>query len=53
MKDDDLDDSDAGEPQTMFLLPAEGGSYKRNPDGSLTRLEGPNPNTPTPAVEKE
>ncbi|MCC6195716.1 MAG: hypothetical protein IT518_14730 [Burkholderiales bacterium] len=32
---------DEGEPQTVFLAPAEGGSYRRNQDGSLTRLAGP------------
>lgn len=32
-------ESDEGEPQMKFLLPAEGGAYERNPaDGSLKRL---------------
>lgn len=29
------------EPQTVFLPPAEGGSYLRNADGSLTLREKP------------
>ena len=33
--------NDEGEPQTDFMPPAEGGSYIRNPDGTLTRVEGP------------
>ena len=35
------DDEGEGEPQTMFLSPSEGGSYIRNKDGSLTRVEHP------------
>lgn len=41
MSDDPIDTPDQGEPQTDFLPPAEGGSYIRNPDGSLIRVEGP------------
>ena len=36
------------EPQTLFMPPAEGGSYVRNADGSLTRVEHP---TQVPAFE--
>jgi len=32
---------DEGEPQTKFLHPAQGGSYLKAKDGSLTRVEGP------------
>lgn len=38
---DDLDPLEEGEPQTVFMHPSDGGSYRRNPDGSLTRIEGP------------
>lgn len=38
---DDHDLPEEGESQTLFLHPSEGGSYRRNPDGSLTRMEGP------------
>ena len=34
-------DGGEGESQTLFIPPAEGGRYIRNPDGSLTRVEGP------------
>lgn len=38
--------ADAGEPQTEFLLPQAGGSYIRNPDGSLTKVSGPDVTAP-------
>lgn len=34
--------------QTDFMPPAEGGSYVRNPDGSLTRVVAPTKPPPTP-----
>jgi hypothetical protein len=42
--------SDEGESQTNYLPPAEGGSYRRNPDGSLTCIEPPTapPEQPQP-----
>lgn len=43
---------DEGEPQTAFLNPPEGGAYRRNPDGSLTRVEDPTrPPNPQPVQE--
>lgn len=46
-------EQDEGEPQTNYLPPSEGGSYRRNPDGSLTRVEGPTapPVSETPTQE--
>jgi hypothetical protein len=41
MPDPIVTNDDEGESQTAFLPPSEGGSYIRNPDGSLTRVEEP------------
>jgi hypothetical protein len=50
MTDDiETDVQDQDEPQTIFFPPAEGGSYVRNEDGSLSRVEGPTlPPNPEP-----
>jgi len=44
---------DEGESQTKFLQPAEGGSYRKNADGSLRRVEKPTRPEGTPAPKAE